>query len=53
MQQQQQQQERCAVFVARVRSLGSVLGITIPVEVVKKLQLKPGDYIKVTVEKIT
>jgi len=41
-----------AHFIRKVRDLGSMLGITLPKDVVEKLQLKPGDYIKVTVEKV-
>jgi len=40
------------MFVRRVRVIGKVLGISLPHDVIKKLQLKAGDYVKVKIQKV-
>lgn len=40
------------MFVRRVRIIGKVLGISLPQDIIQKLQLKAGDYVKVKIEKV-
>jgi len=40
------------VFIRQVRKWGGSIGVIIPKDVVKKLELKEGDYVKVVIEKV-
>jgi len=39
-------------FVRTIRKTGTSLGVNIPIEIIKLLELKEGDLIKVVIEKI-